>query len=176
GWGGSCFGKDSAALISTAGEYGLAMPIVSAAREVNYHQRERVVEKLLAELKILKGRTIGLLGLAFKPNTDDLRDAPALDIAEKLIGRGVRVKAHDPIALGRAKHEFGKGIHYCESAEEVAEDADALVLVTDWPEYQSLAWKKLAKIMANPLILDGRNYLNPTQLRKCGFKVLGMGR
>ena len=90
GWGGSCFGKDTAALVATAAEYGLEMAIVKAAREVNRRQRERVVDKLLGELKILKGRTIGLLGLAFKPDTDDLRDAPALDIAKRLIERGAR--------------------------------------------------------------------------------------
>src|SRR6476660_8751838 len=98
GWGGSCFGKDTAALISTGREYGLTMPIVEAARWVNQRQRDRVIEKLLQELKILKGRTIALLGLAFKPNTDDLREAPALEIAQKLIERGARVQAHDPIA------------------------------------------------------------------------------
>src|SRR5438552_1503617 len=105
GWGGSCFGKDTSALIATAGEYGLSMPIVEAARKINCRQRDRVVEKLLQELKILKGRTIGLLGLAFKPNTDDLREAPAIEIAQKLIDRGVRVKVHDPIALGRFQRE-----------------------------------------------------------------------
>ena len=105
GWGGSCFGKDTAALVATAAEYGLEMPIVKAAREVNRRQRERVVDKLLGELRILKGRTIGLLGLAFKPHTDDLREAPALDIARKLIERGARVKVHDPVAMERFKHE-----------------------------------------------------------------------
>ena len=105
GWGGSCFGKDTAALVATAAEYGLEMPIVKAAREVNRRQRERVVDKLLGELKILKGRTIGLLGLAFKPNTDDLRDAPAIDIAKKLIERGARVKAHDPVAMERFRQD-----------------------------------------------------------------------
>src|SRR6185369_17718365 len=107
GWGGSCFGKDTAALVSTASEYGLDMPIVQAARDVNQRQRERVVEALLHELRILKGRTIGLLGLAFKPNTDDLREAPAIEIAQKLIDRGVRVKAHDPIAQERFEREYG---------------------------------------------------------------------
>ncbi|MGH9594361.1 MAG: UDP-glucose dehydrogenase family protein, partial [Bryobacteraceae bacterium] len=105
GWGGSCFGKDTAALVSTASEYALDMAIVKAAREVNRRQRERVVEKLLAELKILKGRTVGLLGLAFKPHTDDLREAPALDGARQLIERGARVKAHDPVAMERFKKE-----------------------------------------------------------------------
>ncbi len=105
GWGGSCFGKDTAALISTASEYGLDMSIVKAARDVNRRQRERVVEKLLGELKILKGRTIGLLGLAFKPHTDDLREAPALDVARHLLERGARVKVHDPVAMNRFKKE-----------------------------------------------------------------------
>ena len=107
GWGGSCFGKDTAALIATAGEYGLHLPIVEAAKKINSRQRDRVVEKLLNELKILKGRTVGLLGLAFKPNTDDLREAPAIEIAQKLIDRGVRVKAHDPIAQERFEREYG---------------------------------------------------------------------
>src|ERR1700680_3831985 len=101
GWGGSCFGKDTAALIATASEYGLTMPIVHAAREINRRQRDRVVDKLLAEMRILKGRTIGLLGLAFKPHTDDLREAPALDIARNLLERGARGKVHDPGANDR---------------------------------------------------------------------------
>src|ERR1700688_3675409 len=123
GWGGSCFGKDTAALVSTAGEYGLEMPIVKAAREVNRRQRDRVVDKLLGELKILKGRTIGLLGLAFKPNTDDLREAPALASARKLIERGARVKAHDPVAMDRFRSENGgMDVVCCDTPEEVARD------------------------------------------------------
>ncbi len=106
GWGGSCFGKDTAALVATASEYGLDMQIVRSARDVNHRQRERVVDKLLGELKILKGRTIGLLGLAFKPDTDDLREAPALDVAKKLIERGARVKAHDPVAMEIFKRNY----------------------------------------------------------------------
>ncbi|MEP7364723.1 MAG: UDP-glucose/GDP-mannose dehydrogenase family protein, partial [Acidobacteriota bacterium] len=133
GWGGSCFAKDTAALVSTAADYSLTMPIVSAARLVNQTQRERVVEKLLAELKIMKGKTVGLLGLAFKPNTDDLRDAPSLDIARALIARGATVVVHDPVAMPRARIEqAGLAVRYCESAEQVAEHADALVLVTEW--------------------------------------------
>src|SRR5277367_4933115 len=131
GWGGSCFGKDTAALVGTAAEYGLDMAIVKAAREVNRRQRERVVEKLLGELKILKGRTIGLLGLAFKPNTDDLRDAPAIDIARRLIERGCKVKVHDPVALHKFELDYPDvAVVHCASAEEVANDVDALVLVT----------------------------------------------
>lgn len=177
GWGGSCFGKDSAALISTAREYGLRMPIVEAAREVNYRQRERVVEKLLDELKILKGRTVCLLGLAFKPNTDDLRDAPALDIAQRLLERGMKVKAHDPIALARAREECGKsGLILCDEVETAMQDAEAVVVVTDWDQYRQLPWKKLSKVMQNPLVLDGRNLLDPERMQKAGFRYIALGR
>lgn len=175
GWGGSCFGKDTAALVATAAEYGLHMPIVMAAREVNKKQRERVVEKLLGELKILKGRTIGLLGLAFKPNTDDLRDAPAVDIAKRLIERGARVKAHDPVAMDRFRQEYPSSeVLCCGSAEEVAEGSDALVLVTEWPEYRELDWERLAKSMRSPVVVDGRLVLDRGRLGRAGFRVAGL--
>ncbi len=173
GWGGSCFGKDTAALIATAGEYGLHMPIVEAAKTVNSRQRDRVVEKLLNELKILKGRTIGLLGLAFKPNTDDLREAPAIEIAQKLIDRGVRVKAHDPIASERFSREHGAmSIQLCANACEVANGADAIVLVTEWNEYRDLDWEDLAKKMRNPFVLDGRHALDAEKLQRAGMRYV----
>ncbi len=173
GWGGSCFGKDTAALVATAGEYGLEMPIVSAARDVNSKQRERVVDKLLAELKILKGRTIGLLGLAFKPDTDDLREAPALDVAKRLIERGARVQAHDPVAMERFKREHpGLDVILCETAEDTAKDADALVLVTEWPQYRELDWQALAATMRSPVLLDGRHVLDPEDVQRAGFRYL----
>jgi UDPglucose 6-dehydrogenase len=171
GWGGSCFGKDTAALIATAGEYGLHLPIVEAARIVNSRQRDRVVEKLLAELKILKGRTIGLLGLAFKPNTDDLRESPAVEIAQKLIDRGVRVKAHDPIACERfAREHKSMCVQLCDSAEEVAESCDALVLVTEWNEYRDLDWESIAKKMRSPFLLDGRHALDRDKITRAGIR------
>jgi len=176
GWGGSCFGKDTSALIATAREYNLTMPIVAAAREVNYRQRDRVLEKLLGTLKILKGRTIGLLGLAFKPQTDDLRDAPALDIARRLTERGAKVRAHDPIALERARRECDASLVLVESVEQLASEADALVLVTEWPQYRDLTWAKLAGVMRTPLLLDGRNFLPQAALEAAGFQYIGMGR
>ncbi|MFN3321909.1 MAG: UDP-glucose dehydrogenase family protein [Bryobacteraceae bacterium] len=173
GWGGSCFGKDTAALIATAQEYGLCMPIVSAAREINRQQRDRVVEKLLGELKILKGRTIGLLGLAFKPHTDDLREAPAIDIAQKLIERGCRVKAHDPVALDRARREYKDlDVALCDSPEEVAADADALVLVTEWPEYRDLPWEEFTRLLRLPIMVDGRNFLDRKRLTQAGYRYV----
>lgn len=173
GWGGSCFGKDTAALIATAGEYGLHLPIVEAARTVNGRQRDRVVEKLLQELKILKGRTVGLLGLAFKPNTDDLREAPAIEIAQKLIDRGVRVKGHDPIACERFKAQHSTmPIQLCPNAADVADGCDALVLVTEWSEYRDLDWEIVAKKMRYPFVLDGRLFLDKEKLTRAGIRHL----
>jgi UDPglucose 6-dehydrogenase len=173
GWGGSCFGKDTAALVSTASEYGLEMPIVKAAREVNKRQRERVVEKLLGELKLLKGRTVGILGLAFKPHTDDLREAPALDVAKHLLERGARVKVHDPVAMKRFKKEYaGMDVVMSCTAEEVARDSDALVLVTEWPEYLDLDWEALASTMRNPILLDTRHVLDRARITRAGLRYI----
>lgn len=177
GWGGSCFGKDTSALISTAGEYGLRMPIVDAAREVNYQQRKWAVDKLLHELKLLKGRTVALLGLAFKAHTDDLRDAPALDIAHYLVQHGMKVKLHDPVALERAKVLYPDNeASYCEDIFEAVQDVDAIILVTEWPEYRKLDWDKIKGLVRRPLILDGRNYLSPIDLQESGFRYVGVGR
>ena len=173
GWGGSCFGKDTAALVSTASEYGLDMSIVKAARHVNQHQRERVVEKLLGELKILKGRTVGLLGLAFKPHTDDLREAPALDVARHLLERGARVKVHDPVAMKRFKKEYaGMDVILAADAHEAARDADAVILVTEWPQYLDLDWESLASVMRTPILLDTRHALDRTRISRAGFRYL----
>ncbi len=173
GWGGSCFGKDTAALIATAREYKLDMPIVAAAREVNARQREIVVEKLLDELRILKGRTIGLLGLAFKPLTDDLRDAPAVAVARKLVDRGVRVRLHDPVAMPRFEREHPDLAEYlCATPEATAKAGDALVLMTEWPDYLELDWSSLAASMRTPIMLDGRHVLDRARLTRAGFRYL----
>jgi len=173
GWGGSCFGKDTAALVSTASEYGLDMSIVKAARHVNQRQRERVVEKLLGELKILKGRTIGLLGLAFKPHTDDLREAPALDVARLLLERGARVKVHDPVAMKRFKKEHaGLDVALASDAQEAARDADAVVLVTEWPLYLDLDWEALAAVMRTPILLDTRHALDRGRITRAGLRYI----
>jgi UDPglucose 6-dehydrogenase len=177
GWGGSCFGKDTSALISIAREYGKHVRIVEAAREVNSEQREKVIEKLLAELKIIKGTVIGILGLAFKPNTDDLRDAPALDIARRLIVRGAKILAHDPIAMDRARAENKlQGLCFKETANEVFEDADAVVLATEWQQYKSLPFGSLVRSMHVPIFVDGRNFLNARKMTNAGFRYVGIGR
>ena len=177
GWGGSCFGKDTAALVETARDYGVDMRIVGAARDVNYRQRDRAIEKLTRELGSLKGKVIGLLGLAFKPHTDDLRDAPSLDIARQLLERGAIVRAHDPVALKRAHVEcHNLDIQFCESLDHLAKGAHALVLVTEWPQYQALPWEELGSVMCKRFILDGRNSLDRAELKMAGFHYVGMGR
>jgi UDPglucose 6-dehydrogenase len=177
GWGGSCFGKDTAALIATGKEYGLSMQITEAARVVNFRQRARMVEILLHELKILKGRKIGILGLAFKPFTDDLRDAPAYDIASRLIERGAKVVGYDPVAAERARKEWtGLEFGFAGSVEEVFDEADAVLLITEWPEFRNLSFQTLAPRMKNRLLLDGRGHMDRVALGEAGIRLLTLGR
>jgi UDPglucose 6-dehydrogenase len=177
GWGGSCFGKDTAALISTGEEYGLSMPIAKAAREVNSRQRTRVVDLLMTELKILKGKKVGILGLAFKPYTDDLRDAPAYEIAKRLIERGAKVVGYDPIAMKRAQKEWkGLEIEFAATPEAVFDEADAVCLVTEWPEFATLPFKKWIPKMRTKLMLDGRGLLPMAEVQSAGAKLIVLGR
>lgn len=177
GWGGSCFGKDISALIQIAGEYGYHPELLEAARSVNQRQRRRVVQKLQGELKILKGRTVGLLGLAFKPETDDVRDAPSYDIALDLTMKGARVKVYDPVAMGafRAQHPELE-VTYAPDVRELAADCDALVLVTEWPEFRRLDLPALRRLTRGPLLVDGRNLFGPEEAAAAGFRHVGVGR
>ncbi len=177
GWGGSCFGKDINALFHMAREYGYESKLLRASLEVNTAQRQMVIQKLQERLYILKGRTIGLLGLAFKPDTDDLRDAPSLHIAEKLLQMGARIKAYDPIAMAACKQQHPDlKIRYCDSAAEVAQEADALVVVTEWNEFRGLDLASLAPLMAKPILVDGRNIFHPEAAIAAGFDYTGIGR
>jgi UDPglucose 6-dehydrogenase len=177
GWGGSCFGKDIQALLHTAREYGYSSRLLEASLEVNAAQRQMVIQKLQEKLFILKGRTIGLLGLAFKPDTDDMRDAPSLHIAERLLQMGARVKAYDPVAnTACAQQRPDLKIRYCESAQELASDSDALVLVTEWREFHTLDLDELAHAMTAPVLIDGRNFFAPDKARAAGFDYTGIGR
>jgi len=177
GWGGSCFGKDISSLMHTAGEYGYQARLLEASLAVNRLQRQIVIQKLQEKLYILKGRTIALLGLAFKPNTDDLRDAPSLQIVEKLIQMGARVRAYDPIAMDACRAQNpGMRICYCNDALSAAEHADALVVVTEWPEFAELNLTDLAGRMNRPVMIDGRNLFLPEKAREAGFEYSGIGR
>jgi UDPglucose 6-dehydrogenase len=175
GWGGSCFPKDTAALLAMGREYGLSLGITEAARKVNEDQRRWAVDKLLAELKTLKGRTIALLGLAFKANTDDLRESPALELARLLLDRGAFLRAHDPVALPRARKEVSLPLEYAETPEEALRGADAVVLATDWPLYRTWPWQELKPLLRTPLVLDARNFLDGKALADLGYRYLGMG-
>jgi UDPglucose 6-dehydrogenase len=175
GWGGSCFPKDTAALLAMGREYGLSLGITEAARKVNEDQRRWAVDKLLAELKTLKGRTIALLGLAFKANTDDLRESPALELARLLLDRGAFLRAHDPVALPRARKEVSLPLEYVETPEEALRGADAVVLATDWPLYRTWPWQELKPLLRTPLVLDARNFLDGKALADLGYRYLGMG-
>jgi UDPglucose 6-dehydrogenase len=177
GWGGSCFGKDIHALIHTAREYGYDSKLLQASLDVNSAQRHMVIQKLQEKLFILKGRTIGLLGLAFKPDTDDLRDAPSLYIAERLLQMGARVKCYDPIAMDACRQQHPElRLRYCQSVRELASDSDALVVVTEWQEFRSIDLAQTARLMAKPILVDGRNLFDPDAALAAGFDYTGVGR
>ncbi|MGK7911457.1 MAG: UDP-glucose/GDP-mannose dehydrogenase family protein [Synechococcus sp.] len=175
GWGGSCFPKDVAALIHTGADYGYDTQLLKAAVSVNQYQRQQVVEKLQQHLKILKGKTVGLLGMTFKPNTDDMRDAPALTLVEKLNRLGAKVKAYDPILSQPDSDADYAGVSLEPSVEKAVEGCDVLVLVTEWQEFRSLDFAKLAPLMPHPAIVDGRNILDRTVLAEAGFTYIGIG-
>jgi len=177
GWGGSCYPKDTAALLGVAAQAGYEMPITAAARTVNFEQRKRIVEKLRKVLNTYKGKTIGILGLAFKPNTDDIREAPALDIIRQLVAEGANVRAHDPIAIPNAQQILSDiTVEYIEDVYMVSHNADALILVTEWEPYHRLELRKLAKHMKTPILVDGRNVFSPKDAMTAGFHYIGVGR
>jgi UDPglucose 6-dehydrogenase len=176
GWGGSCFPKDLAALIHTGADYGYDAQLLKATVNVNQQQRTLVIQKLQSSLKILKGKTIGLLGLTFKPDTDDLRDAPALDIIQILTELGAKVKAYDPIVSSQSStHPYLANVHLVASPQLLATDSDALVLMTEWSEFQQINYQHLAKLMRSPILVDCRNFLSPVQLINAGFQHIGIG-
>ncbi|MEX0270755.1 UDP-glucose/GDP-mannose dehydrogenase family protein [Leptolyngbyaceae cyanobacterium UHCC 1019] len=176
GWGGSCFPKDVSALIHTADDYGYEAQLLKAVVQVNQHQRLLIVKKLQQTLKILKGKTVGLLGLTFKPNTDDLRDAPALSIIGQLSRLGAKIKAYDPIlSQANSPHKLADVI-IDSTPEQLAEGCDALVLVTDWQEFRDLDYAYLATLMQSRILIDGRNFLDQQVLEAAGFQYVGIGR
>jgi len=173
GWGGSCFGKDVSALKQLAGNSGYHFQLLSAVIEVNELQKRRVVSKLEKHLGKLRDRTVAVLGLAFKPGTDDLRDAPSLVLASRLLAEGADVRAWDPVAdAGHLLH----GVTFCDSYNEAVQGADAAVIVTEWPELVGLLSADVRDTMRNPLIVDGRNLLDPDAAREAGFAYEGIGR
>jgi UDPglucose 6-dehydrogenase len=175
GYGGSCFPKDVTALKQLAGNTGYHFQLLNSVIEVNELQKRRVIGKLTKHLGTLVGKRIALLGLSFKPETDDMREASSLVLASRLQGEGASVAGYDPVAETRAR-ELLPSVSLTTSAEEALEGADAAILVTEWPEFAELDWGTIAGKMANPLIIDGRNFLDPATLRSAGFTYEGIGR
>ncbi|MGZ4308614.1 MAG: UDP-glucose dehydrogenase family protein [Gaiellaceae bacterium] len=173
GWGGSCFPKDGVALKQLASNSGYHFQLLNAVIEVNELQKRRVIGKLEKHLGKLSGKTIALLGLAFKPNTDDLREAPSLVLASRLLAEGAEVRAWDPVADAR---RLLQGVTFCDSALEAVTGANAAVIVTEWDELRSLASAEARDAMATPVIIDGRNLLDPEETRAAGFTYEGIGR
>ncbi len=173
GWGGSCFGKDVAALISTGEEYGYTSAMLQATVEINKGQRASVVRKLQRELHILKGRRIALLGLTFKPGTDDMRDAPALDIARRLLAAGAVVSAFDPVVKA-LPDELG-AVRLTRDAYDAADRADAVVVATEWPEFCQIDPANLQRVMRGDLVIDGRNFLSEASFNGSGLRLIGFG-
>jgi len=177
GWGGSCFGKDVSALIQIAREYGCQPELLEATRAANQRQRQLLIQKLRGALKIIKGRTIGLLGLAFKPNTDDVRDAPSLQIASELLKMGARVKVYDPVAMRSFQMQHPElDLIYAAGVQDLAADCDAVVLITEWEEFRKLDLRALRELMAGSVLIDGRNTFDAKAATEAGFRYIGVGR
>lgn len=184
GWGGSCFAKDLAALIHTGADYGYQAELLQASVHVNQRQRVLVLEKLQQHLKILKGKTIGLLGLTFKPDTDDLRDAPSLDLIRMLIKLGAKVRAYDPIISIQTEQALAQQlslypdleyVNLVSSPELLANGSDAIVLMTEWAEFQRINYVGIAQLMRLPLMIDSRNFLAGQEITAAGLHYVGIG-
>ncbi|MCD6295860.1 MAG: UDP-glucose/GDP-mannose dehydrogenase family protein [Deltaproteobacteria bacterium] len=177
GYGGSCFPKDVKALIKIAESNGYELKIAKVVDEVNSAQRERFFQKIYNHFDShLERKKIAVWGLAFKPGTDDMREAPSIEIINKLLEHGAEVRAHDPKANGTAKAIFGEQITYFINSYDSLQNADALVLITEWPEFRNPDFEKMKELMKNPVVFDGRNIYNPVKLREMGFTYYGVGR
>ena len=176
GYGGSCFPKDTQALLRSAQDMGYDFKILRAVEDVNDRQKERLVDKIEAHFPDLAGRTIAIWGLAFKPRTDDMREAPAIPIIERLLARGVTVKAYDPAAAPVARGIFGDRITLCDKSYDALGGADALAVVTEWNEFREPDFAKMRSLMKAPVVFDGRNIYSPEHMRALGFTYFSIGR
>ena len=175
GYGGFCFPKDSEAFIRIAEKLGYDFKLLKATQEINNWQRKHFARKIEKALWVVKGKTIGVLGLAFKPDTDDMRFAPSIDIIKALQKEGAKIQAYDPEAMEKARNML-KDIVYSNNPYDAAKDADALIIVTEWGEFKELDMQKIKKLMKHHLIIDGRNIYNPGDMKKLGFRYISMGR
>lgn len=177
GYGGSCFPKDVKALIKTGADYGVDMSIIKSADGVNKKQRNLFVDKIIAKFgKDLTGKTFGVWGLAFKPKTDDMREAPAITIINELLNLGAKVKAYDPKAMILAKRIFGDKITYCQKSYDALDGADAMLLLTEWNEFRRPDFERIKELLKQPVIFDGRNQYNGERLAQSGFEYICVGK
>jgi UDPglucose 6-dehydrogenase len=177
GYGGSCFPKDVKAIIRTAKNYGYELKVLQAVEEVNENQKQVIVDKVISQFgNDLKGLTFSLWGLSFKPNTDDMREAPALVIVNQLISLGAKIKAFDPVAMEEAKnHHLGDKVAYAKDGYDACVEADALLLITEWSEFRMPSWDVLSKLMKQKIVFDGRNLYDRKYLEEIGFVYHGIG-
>ena len=175
GFGGFCLPKDIQAFIRLAERAGVDFTLLKEAERINKQRIANFLEKARRALWVLKEKKVGVLGLAFKANTDDIRFAPAMELIRLMLAEGARVAAYDPAAMEKTRAQF-PAVHYAKDAYEVAEGADALMIVTEWPEFRALDWKRIHDSMARPLVLDGRNLLDPVAMKKLGFEYFSFGR
>lgn len=176
GYGGSCFPKDVKALARTAREYGYTMGVIEAVEAVNERQKEIVVKKLQDKLGTLRGKTIALWGLAFKPETDDMREAPALVVIEKLLEAGAAVKVYDPVAMDECRRRIGDRVVYCKDMYDVVIDADALAVLTEWKEFRIPSWSVIKRVMKQSVLVDGRNIYSKDEVIAEGFEYAAIGK
>ncbi len=176
GYGGSCFPKDTLAINSIAKGLGYDFKIVGAVIDANHRQRELMVAKIRTAAGGLKGKTIAALGLAFKPNTDDIRDSPALYIVERLVEEGASVRAYDPAAMDNTKAVLKKGVTYCVDSYEAAAGSDCLVILTEWNQFRKLEFSKIKGLLKSPCVIDLRNIYDPMQMKAQGFTYVSVGR
>jgi UDPglucose 6-dehydrogenase len=176
GYGGSCLPKDVKALLATGRRHGVDLDLLRAVEKTNERQRRQLLVRAQRHFGDLAGRTFGVWGLAFKPRTDDMREAPSLEVIEGLIGKGVRVQVYDPVATDRARRRLGDRVAYAPGPYEAIEGADALFVVTEWSEFRNPDFERMKATMRDPVVFDGRNVFEPEEMRRLGFRYFGIGR
>jgi len=176
GMGGVFAESDMDSLAHLAEANGVPLKVLSAARDVNHTLAERLVDKIALALNSVENKDVGILGLAFKPNTNSVAGSSAMRLAERLVAKGARVRAYDPVALSEAKLQLNGSIRYCESAYAAAEGMDALVVGTGWPEFRALDFERIKHLLKKPIIVDTKNLLDSVRLRAMGFEYVGVGR
>jgi UDPglucose 6-dehydrogenase len=176
GYGGSCFPKDVKALIATARRHGVDLDLLRAVEDTNRRQRRQLLGKAVRHLGDLAGRTVAVWGLAFKPRTDDVREAPSMEVIEGLLGKGARVQVFDPVAMDRARARLGDRVAFAPGPYEALEGADALFVVTEWAEFRNPDFERMKALMRTPAVFDGRNVFEPAEMREMGFAYYCIGR